>query len=65
MKSPIERINFDPSNDHHRDVFYEFLKTGKWNLHFKLEQPWLELPAMCSYKTHMWNHEQDKLERVA
>lgn len=63
MKSPITRIEFDPSNDYHRDVFYRFLTDRRWTVYFELEYPWLELPAMCSHKIHLYYKDQEQQSR--
>lgn len=59
MINPIERVIFDPANVEHRKAFYHFLEYGQWKMFFKLEAPWLELPAMLSYILHMYNHDKE------
>lgn len=54
MKSSIERITFDPNNLEHRLAYKEFIHNKRWLMHFKLETPWLELPAMISEKLLLW-----------
>lgn len=44
MKSPIQRIDFDPSIKEHRDALLKFINEGKWDLHFNLKYPYKELP---------------------
>jgi hypothetical protein len=59
MKTPIERIEFDPSNPEHRKVFREFIKNKRWTMHFKLHSPWIELPAMISERLLLWYMETE------
>lgn len=60
MKSNIERIAFDPSNQKHREAFEEFINNKRWIMHFKLESPWLELPAMISEKLLLWYMKEER-----
>lgn len=39
MKSPITREVFDPMNALHVQACKEFFTTGRWALHFELEEP--------------------------
>lgn len=51
MRSPISRVDYDPSNTFHRAALFQFLDTGKWSMHFKIELPYLELPAFLMRET--------------
>lgn len=49
--SPIQRIDYDPSNKAHRDAYFNFLKTGKWTKHFNIKFPNVELPHQLAMST--------------
>ena len=59
MKSPINRIKFDPNNQFHRQAYFQFLLGRRWTMYFELEQPWLELPAMIERKLLLWYNERE------
>lgn len=61
MKHKIERVTFDPSNKTHREAYHKFLVERKWYMHFKIESPWLELPAMIDEKLLLWYMEKDSM----
>lgn len=52
--SPIQRIDYDPSNKSHRDAYFHFLKTGKWIKHFNIKFPFEELPHQLAISTLMY-----------
>ena len=43
------RVVFDPANVAHRKEYQQYQKTGKWSggCQFKLEWPYLTIPAQC------------------
>jgi hypothetical protein len=45
-----KREYFDPANEQHLKQLAYFVKNGRWQngCPFYLEQPYLEIPAMCS-----------------
>jgi hypothetical protein len=46
-------VIFNPANIEHRKAVEQFLRTGTWgsiNVHFLLETPYYDLPAMISAK---------------
>jgi hypothetical protein len=53
VNSRHARVAFDPTAVEHREAFLEFRKTGKWKTKlgtscpFKLEWPFLTVPALC------------------
>lgn len=59
MKSPIQRIDFDPSNSIHRRVYEHFLRHGQWAQHFNLPEPWRELPAYINRVMLLWYMEKE------
>lgn len=62
MKSPIKRITFDVTNEQHRAAYFHLLKYRKWIMHFELEEPWLELPAMIERKLLNFYFDKDQAE---
>lgn len=64
MKSPIKRVEFDVTNEQHRAAYFHLLNYRKWIMHFELEEPWLELPAMIERKllNYYYHFEKDKAE---
>lgn len=51
MKCPIQRIEFDPSKKDHRNALFGFLDKGKWEKHFELKTPYIELPYQLYIET--------------
>lgn len=49
VSSRTPRTKFDPSQVNHRASYQKFLKSGKWadGCPFKLEWPFLTIPAQC------------------
>ena len=56
------RREFDPSNEKDLQEFKFFKKNGKWKngCPFFLEDPFVEIPAMCESK--FTNHMLDKIK---
>lgn len=51
MKSPIQRIEYDASNKEHREALFNFLDKGRWDKHFVLKTPYVELPYQLYVET--------------
>jgi hypothetical protein len=49
VNSRLPRVTFDPVECEHRQAYQAFRKTGKWvgGCPFKLEWPYLTVPALC------------------
>jgi hypothetical protein len=42
-------VSFDPSNTHHRECYYQFVKTGTWGrcaVRFNVDDMFSDLPSM-------------------
>ena len=46
------RVTFDPTNEEHLKEYAIYLEQGRWpgNCKFKIEYPYLEIPAMINAK---------------
>jgi len=49
VNAQVHRATFDPANVGHRITYLQFRETGKWSggCPFKLEWPFLTVPALC------------------
>lgn len=53
MLKTTTKVEFNPESKKHRDIYKEFLKTGKWPVGgcpFKAEFPHLSVPATIDSK---------------
>lgn len=46
----INPVPFDVNNEEHRKAWATFFVSGKWTMHFILEQPWDSIPQMVQDK---------------
>lgn len=46
----LHPVVFDPDNPEHRKAWATFYVSGKWTMHFILEQPWDSVPQMIQDK---------------
>lgn len=60
MKSPITRIDYNPSVKEHRDSLFLFLKEGRWTNHFNIKFPYKELPYQLFLETLDYYRSQEK-----
>lgn len=51
MNSPIDRIDYNPANEIHREALYKFMDTQKWTMFFKLKEPGTNLPLQLYMDT--------------
>ena len=56
-----ERVLFDPNNPTHRIAYRNFADTGRWTggCPFKLEWPFLTVPALCQSRVLDYYFTQD------
>lgn len=50
----IRRVPFKVEDREHRKAVYDFIKTGKWNIHFEIPQGCKNMPYTLMEKVLMY-----------